>query len=142
MRVYISCHAGQDARELAAKLTAAGHAVVSSWHESHEPRPDMHDGAAWAKNAERNLKEIDSAEALVLIASDDHVAAIQHVRGGKFVETGYALNHALGSGGPLVVTLGGVENGMLYHPAVRHVVTPAELIDLLAAGRSSRPAQG
>lgn len=130
MRVYISCHAAEPARELASALIAAGHTIVSTWHESTELRPAIDDGTAWAANAKRNMTEIDTAEALALIASPEHITRTACVPGGKFVEAGYALNHALGSGF-LVVTVGGVENGMLYHPAVKHVQTTAELVNLL-----------
>ncbi len=44
MKVYISCHHPDPANELAAAIIAAGHAVVSTWHTSTDPRPAA-DGA-------------------------------------------------------------------------------------------------
>ncbi len=131
MRIYICCHHSDPANELAAVLEAAGHQIVSSWHSDGQPRPADGDAIVWRKKAELNLQQIDLAEAVVVISSLEHVSREKCVPGGKFVEAGYALNHALGSGGPSVIIFGGVENGMLYHPAVLHTANVKELIRLL-----------
>lgn len=130
MRVYLCCHSRDVAINVATGLRAVGHQIVSSW-VSEVDSPKMDDPESWGKNAARNMKQIDEAEAVVVIASPDHISGTARVPGGKFVEAGYAINHALGSGGPMVVTLGGVENGMLYHPIVKHAKVFADLTNIL-----------
>lgn len=126
-RVYIACHHPDPANALAAELEAAGHTVVSAWHTSTDPRPERGDAAGWGRNALVNVLEIDGADVLALVASPEHVAGTARVPGGKFVEAGYALRAS-----KRIVTVGGVENGMLYHPHVEHVADAAGLVALLA----------
>jgi len=126
VRVYIACHHPDPANQIAAELKAAGHAVVSTWHTSTGPRPARDDAAGWGRNALRNQTEIDGCNVLVVVASPDHVAGVSRVPGGKFVEAGYAVRAM-----KRVVTVGGVENGMLYHPHVEHVADAAGLVALL-----------
>lgn len=126
MRVYIAAHHPDPANDLAAALRAAGHAVVSTWHASTDPRPAADDAAAWGRAALRNQSEIDGAHVLVVVASPEHLSRAKCVPGGKFVEAGYATR-----AGCRVVTVGGVENGMLYHPHVEHVADAAGLVALL-----------
>lgn len=126
MRVYIASHHPDPANALAADLTAAGHAVVSTWHTSTDPRPAADDAAGWGRNALRNQSEIDGANVMVVIASPEHLSRAKCVPGGKFVEAGYAIR-----GMKRVVTVGGVENGALYHPHVEHAADAAGLVALL-----------
>jgi len=128
MRFYISCHGPDPANELAAALTAAGHEVVSTWHTETVPRPASDDAAAWQVKADRNFDQIRGCDALVCIASPEHIARTKCVSGGKFAETGAAIvlsKH--------VFTLGGVENGMLYAAQVRHAQSAADIIAAVAA---------
>ena len=120
-KIYISCHHPDPANALAAELVAAGHEVLSKWHVDPTPRPAKDDARAWGANAERNFAAIREANVLILIAGPDRYP------GGKFVEAGYAL-----SAGRDVITVGGVENGMLYHQDVGHAADTAELLLLLA----------
>lgn len=126
-KVYVSCHHADPANDLAAALLAAGHAVVSTWHTDPAPRPAAGDAGAWRLNAVRNLGEIETADALVLVASAEHIARTKCVPGGKFVEAGYAMG-----AGVRVFTLGGVENGMLYADAT-NCETVADLLKQLGA---------
>lgn len=128
MRVYIACHAPDRANHVADVLRAAGHAVVSTWHTSTDPRPARDDAAVWGRNALRNQSEIDGCNVLVVVASPAHLDGTERVPGGKFVEAGYAIRAMA-----RVVTVGGVENGMLYHPHVEHVADAAGLVALLGA---------
>ena len=125
MNVYIACHHPDPANNLAAKLTAAGHRVVSTWHT--EPRLASDDVAGWKTGAASNLGQIAGADALVLIASPDHVSRAKCVPGGKFVEAGAAIALA-----KTVVTCGGVENGMLCAAQVRHAADADGVVSTLA----------
>lgn len=130
MKVYISCHHRDPANALSAELTAAGHEVVSTWHAATCPRPAADDRSKWAESAKRNVAAVLGADALVVVACPDHVARVRCVPGGKFVEAGVAL-----SGGRRVFTVGGVENGMLFHPHVEHVDDAAELVAALGGAK-------
>lgn len=124
-KVYIACHHPDQANELADRL-AAKHTVSSTWHRDTKPRPEKSDAAGWGENAKRNLTEIAKSDVLVLVASPEHIDGTKRVPGGKFVELGYALGRCV-----RVFTLGGVENGMLYHPSVEHVADADELLKRL-----------
>ncbi len=126
-KVYIACHHRDPANALAARLSVAGHTITSSWHCDTAPRPSPDDAATWSANASRNMKEIGNSDVLVLIASTEHIAGTGRVPGGKFVEFGYALARCV-----RVITLGGVENGMLYHPNAEHAADVADLLAILA----------
>jgi hypothetical protein len=134
MKVYISCHHPDPANELATALAAAGHKIVSKWHDSLDPRPASDDAAAWLKAADRNIMAIESADALVVVASSEHLSREKCVPGGKFFEAGYAhgLRKDDGTFAVRVFTLGGVENGMLYTSSIRHAKDVAELLTMLA----------
>ena len=127
MKVYISCHHPDPANDLAAKLIAAGHQVVSTWHTDLAPRPAAADATGWQPAADRNLDQIIGADALVVIASPDHVSRAKCVPGGKFVEAGAAIALA-----KTVVTCGGVENGMLHAAQVRHAADGDGVVSTLA----------
>lgn len=126
-KVYIACHHRDHANALAEQLSAAWHAVSSTWHRDDTPRPAADDAEAWKANAARNTREIGNSDVLVLIASPEHIAGTGRVPGGKFVEFGYALARCV-----RVITLGGVENGMLYHPNAEHAADVADLLAKLA----------
>ncbi len=126
MKVYISCHHPDPANELADSLAAAGHTVVSTWHRETTPRPTADDFGAWAEKTAANEAEIETCDVLAVIASADHVSRVKCVPGGKFVEAGYARR-----AGKMLVTVGGVENGALWHAGTRHVDDAAGLVALL-----------
>lgn len=138
MKVYISCHHPDPANALAATLRTAGHEVVSTWHSESAPRPATGDIHTWREKANRNFDQIEVADALVLIASPEHLSREKCVSGGKFVEAGYAygLKHPKGhpKEGQLrvaVITLGGMENGMLAAERVFHCTDAADVLTLL-----------
>ena len=126
-KIYISCHHPDPANALAEKLQAAGHRVSSSWHSVAGQRPAADDGEAWKQKARNNRVEISNSDALVLIASPEHLDGTRRVSGGKFVEAGVALGRMV-----RVYTLGGVENGMLYDPLVIHARDVDHLLELIA----------
>ena len=105
LKVYVSSHDRGKARELAAAIRAAGHAVVSTWHDSTDPDPDIRDERAWQLIVDRNFDQIDASHVLVMIATD------QAVSGGKFVEAGYAA----GVGTDVWVLGPWFENGMCHN---------------------------
>jgi hypothetical protein len=133
--VYISCHHRDPANALAAQLRAAGIEVVSTWHTGEAARPAPDNAEAWGEKAAANLRRIDNADDLVLVASPEHLAGTHRVPGGKFVEAGFAIAIAFLTGDMRVFTVGGVENGMLWHPVVKH----AKNADDLIAQLRSRP---
>lgn len=132
-KVYVSSHHPDPANALATELVAAGHTVVSTWHTENGPRPAADDAAAWAKKANRNFEQIETADVFVLIASPEHIDGTRRVSGGKFVEAGYALGLTdhVGCCKVEVFTVGGVENGMLFVEGVRHAADTAELLEML-----------
>ncbi len=71
-------------------LEDAGHEVVSSWHlEKYEPGIQVSDVAppqVLGKLAKRDIREIEAADALLVIAR-----RCRKTRGGMWVEMGYAL---------------------------------------------------
>ena len=129
-RVYISCHHPDPANALAAELVADGHTVTSTWHTSTEPRPASDDSLAWTRNADRNLEQIERSDALVVIASPEHISREKCVSGGKFFEAGYAHSVRDEDGNEVVrvFTLGGVENGMLHTSSITHAADVPELL--------------
>lgn len=102
-RFYVSSHDVDDARDAADILRAAGHEVVSTWHDQDAPPLS-------GTRSMRNFPQIRSCDVLVLIASDDPVP------GGKLVEAGFALGC-----GKRVLTVGGIENAMLLGPGCAHL---------------------
>lgn len=135
MRVYISCHHPDPANAVAGHLEAAGHAIVSTWHRSTDPRPAADDAAGWRAAADRNCEEIEAADALVLVASPGHLDGTARVPGGKFVEAGYAAGLMNGRAKRCrIVTLGGVENGMLYGSDFEHAADVPALLAILSPG--------
>jgi hypothetical protein len=126
VKVYISCHHPDPANSLAALLKANGHEIVSTWHAETTPRPASDGATAWQVKADANIDRIRATDALVCIASPEHVSRAKCVPGGKFVEAGAAVMAS-----KLVFTLGGIENGMLYAAQVRHAKDVADLLSLL-----------
>jgi nucleoside 2-deoxyribosyltransferase len=110
MKVYISSHSQDEARALARLLEAAGHEVAASWVGGPSTRTSDRSETERAECAARNLREVEEADALVLLASDDKVP------GGKFVEAGAALIL-----GKPVCVVGRRENMLLWHPGVFQV---------------------
>jgi hypothetical protein len=126
-KIYISSHHPDPANILATVLAQAGHTVSSTWHGETGPRPAADDAAAWGEKAKRNKAEIANSDVLVLIASPEHLSGEKRVSGGKFIEAGYAIGRCA-----RVVTVGGVENGMLWDPHVEHAADADALVKLLA----------
>lgn len=123
MKYYISSHDLPAAKQLKGQLEEAGHTVVSEWHE----RPggivavDVHDPGSsdtWTDRWTDNTRNIEAADALVLIAGP------QKYPGGKFVEAGYAYK----AGKPIIV-LGRAENGMVLGACSRQYDTVAEFVE-------------
>lgn len=110
MRVYVSSHCVEKAREVAAACEAAGHSVVSTWHLGAGPvgRSAGMTADEMRDKARANAHQIGACDVLVMVAADDRVP------GGKFVEAGVAV----GRGRPVVVW-GRRENILMHHPAVR-----------------------
>lgn len=134
--VYVSCHRADLARDVAAQIRAAGHNVVSTWHDETDPRPANEDGAAWRIKADRNLEQIETADTLVLVASPEHIDGSARVPGGKFFEAGYAHGLKTDDGDSCcrVIVLGGAENGMLHTSGVSHAADVDQVTALLAKG--------
>jgi hypothetical protein len=123
MKVYISSHDIEQAREVATALEQAGHMVVSNWHigtHSMKRTADMTDEEMRDKSR-ANEGNIALCEMLVLISSQEKVP------GGKFVEAGMALGM-----GKRVTVVGRYENMMLRHPRAKLVNSIEELVASLA----------
>ncbi len=75
--------------EFAASLCAEGHEVVSTWHAIEAPNPFTKDDPDYQDKsiaaAMRDLREIDAADALILITY-----GCEAVPGGLWYEAGYA----------------------------------------------------
>jgi hypothetical protein len=108
-KVYVSSFDLLAARHVRDVLTAAGHAVTSTWHEPGSARATADEDWRGLIGG-RNDLEIRSSDVLVLVACKNDVP------GGKFVEAGIAI----GAGKPVVV-LGHRENRVLWHPLVKAV---------------------
>ena len=109
MKVYISSHDIDHAREAAAAVEAAGHSVVSTWHLGSGPMKRAADMTAdeMTNKARANAHQIGLCDALLLVASADKVP------GGKFVEAGIAIGR-----GKRVAAWGRRENVLMHHPRV------------------------
>lgn len=109
MKVYVSSHDIGKAREAAAAIDAAGHAVISTWHVGDGPMKRSaemtHD--EMRGKAKANLHQVNVADVVLLVAAPDG----EKVPGGKFVEAGAALGS-----GKRVVIWGRRENILLNHP--------------------------
>lgn len=91
MKVYLAAARERlaDVRDLAAILREAGHTLASTWHDEADADLMRSDAALETPDAESIaatcLREIDAADAFVLLAD------AQHGRG-CWVELGYALS--------------------------------------------------
>ena len=121
MKVYVSSHDIDKAREAAVALEKAGHAVMSTWHLGDSPMKRSADMTAdeMRDKAKSNLHQIAASDVLLLVASDDKVP------GGKFVEAGAALGQV-----KRVAIWGRRENILLNHP---HAVAFTDLAGAVAS---------
>lgn len=117
MEFYISSHHPVLANEVAQKIREAGHKVRLTWHDKPDDRPAKDDAVAWSQKAQANFCEIIHSDVVVLTGGEDKYT------GGKFVEAGFGLGQ-----GCRVCVVGRVENGMLYHPAIRRYDTVEEML--------------
>lgn len=120
MRVYVSSHDRWAALHVAGVLSAAGHAIASTWHDDTLGFRNA-DSSMKAWCAESNVEQITSADALVLVAARDKVP------GGKFVEAGVAI----GQGKPVYI-LGQRENILLHHPNAKEFARPEDIAKALS----------
>ena len=108
MKIYISSHSQELARELAKKLEENGHTIVSSWiNVEFLPTEKIANEAEKMDIAVRDVEEVKSCDCVY------HIAGPDRYPGGKFVEVGVAL----GLGKP-VMLIGRRENCLMYHPLV------------------------
>ena len=124
MKVYISSHDVERAREAAAAVEAAGHSVVSTWHLGSGPMKRAADMTAdeMVNKARANAHQIGLCDALLLVASADKVP------GGKFVEAGVAIGR-----GKRVAVWGRRENVLMHHPRVGQADDLGGAVALLGA---------
>jgi len=122
VKVYISSHDVERAREAAAAVEAAGHSVVSTWHLGTGPMKRAADMTAdeMTNKARANAHQIGLCDALLLVASADKVP------GGKFVEAGIAIGR-----GKRVVVWGDRENLLLHHPAVTAAAAIETVVEMV-----------
>lgn len=110
MKAYLCARYGRQAemREVAQFLEAHGHTVTSTWHDQDIPdcdNPDPMQAARWACT---DIDEIDAGDTLIAFTENPDSP---HGRGGRHVETGYALN-----AGKRLVRVGPCEN--IFHHLV------------------------
>ena len=124
-----------EARTMAARLTAAGHVVVSTWHAGE---PTIAEEAGLSLDAQTQiatqcLGEIERADALVLLyggPTDRH---------GSFLETGYALGRWL----PVVAVRTSdfaLPTILLRHPYVIHTDGDLESLGSQGVARALKEA--
>lgn len=84
MKVYIAAPWGNkaEAREIAAHLQSLGHTITSTWFESGE---DYHSGSQALLEAQRDIQEIRSADALIAYVPENDTSL-----GGREFEMGFA----------------------------------------------------
>ena len=126
MKIYLAARYSQkeEIKQVAAILRIYGIETTSSWLE--EPHPsdctmDQFPDAYLSGLAIRDIDDIKSADAVILFTVDP---LIPTVRGGRHVETGYAL--ALGK--PLYI-IGPRENIFHYLPQVKPFETVRAFIE-------------
>lgn len=120
MRVYISSHDPEAARQAAAALEDAGHTVVSTWHLPNAPGSAGVADDLRRDKARSNAHQIGLCDVLVLVASAERVP------GGKFVEAGIAIGR-----GKRVVVWGDRENLLLHHPAVTAAAAIETVVEMV-----------
>lgn len=126
MNVYIVAHCRWAAEYVSGELDTVAIGVTSTWHQVPFNPTSCHTIAERVAVAELDKKEIDKADAVVLIATDDKVT------GGKFVEAGIAM----GQNKPVLV-LGRRENMLMWHPSVKSFEELPGLIQELKVLRNS-----
>lgn len=117
MKLYIAGAAQALCQDVAAALTAAGHKIVSTWLTRTFMPTNNYPEYCRADIAVMDVKEVQLADALVLLSS------ITPVPGGKFVEAGVAI----GLSKPVYV-LGHRENMLMWHPLVKQFDSVDQLV--------------
>jgi nucleoside 2-deoxyribosyltransferase len=90
-------HRRGEFRSYAADLIAAGHTVTSTWLDE-----EFENEAHAAANAERDLADLDRADAIICFTTPSRSTTS---RGGRHTEFGYALGR-----GKAVIIVGPIEN--------------------------------
>lgn len=122
LRIYIATRKQENAWPVRERLIAAGHICTSTWLDERDYVSMPKNEATRYGIATRDLVEIASSDALVLISEPDGA----YVPGGKHVEFGFAL--ALGL---RIFVLGVPENVFHWHLAVVRCESPEELVSVL-----------
>ncbi len=120
MKIYVAAHDAGQAADAAKSLRAAGHDIVSTWHDLPFLPTKQHTEAERIAIAERDLIQVSESEAVVLLASPDKVP------GGKFVEAGFALGLCL----PILL-VGRRENMLMWYKHVHQFDTVSEIVEWL-----------
>lgn len=121
--VFIASHDQELARGLREQLQAQGIIVRSRWIDDTR-FGTVHTEAESREIAQMDIDDVQWSDALVLIAGPEKY------KGGKFVETGYALGAGL-----QVYILGRRENALLHHSTIRQTDDPWVLIQWLKGGK-------
>lgn len=117
-----------EVADIAKQLRDVGIVVTSTWHEEpYAPEIQLSDAtpAEHREFAERDLRELDAADVLLLLSESP---TKPYVRGGRLVEFGYAVK-----GNKTVLVLGPEENVFSYLPTVRMFKTLNDLLLWLVA---------
>jgi nucleoside 2-deoxyribosyltransferase len=122
--VYISSNNIESAKLIAEEFVAAGHRVVSTWHESDEPRETE---IQRTDAADLNVTQITEETDVLVLDCPDHL-----VPGGCYVEAGVAI----GAGIPVVAlnvkSAGDLRrNLLLHHPSVIAAANAADAIAMV-----------
>lgn len=124
MRVYLAApfETRVQAREVADRITAAGHTITSRWLTEHDTEFEAMGNAARTDEALADLEDIWSARVLVMLNADPFA----RMSAGKHIEVGYAL----GIGNDVIVV--GPDSHIFWHlPNVVRVDTIGEALELL-----------
>ena len=132
MRIYIASRYGRRAEmvEAARQLEALGHEVTSRWidgeHEAVDATASDEERRGWALE---DVADIDRCQ--VLLAFTEEPGAAGGGRGGRHIETGYALGC-----GKLVYLVGPSENVFHCLPQVQRWKTWGECLAWFTAWRA------
>lgn len=141
-QVYVAARTADrwKAAQLAYRLLRAGHLPVSTWHGKYgdlvkygdlgkptlkhhaEGKDDDYNPVEARQEAVRDAKELDDADLLVSISSDDLS------NGGKHFELGYVLGR-----GKFVAVIGRREHVFHHHPRVAHFDTEDDFLAAMEA---------
>ena len=130
MNIYLAGRYGRRLELLgyAAQLVDLGHHVTSRWldgeHEAIDATASVGEQRTWAAE---DFSDIDSSSVLIAFTEEPGVGG----RGGRHVETGYALGC-----GKMVEVVGPVENVFHTLPQVRRWETWADLLEWFTAMRA------